>query len=136
MAYDLKLISRCCLTGHAQTTKKSRLPLREAGFYNEVLYPARSAVIVPVVVVVIRVRRTTIMRVMAHPFVALPVTVAVPITVAMPAEVDHHGGLHHVRLRISLLGHGPADHSVIDLRERSCRGQKRATGQQRRQDRA
>ncbi|MEA3110439.1 MAG: hypothetical protein QOG58_238, partial [Caballeronia sp.] len=70
MAYDLKPTSRCGLTGLAQKTKKNRLPLREAGVYNEVLYSARSAVIVPVVVVVIRVRRTTIMRVMAHPFVA------------------------------------------------------------------
>ena len=63
-------------------------------------------------------RGTRIMRMVAHPFVALPVAVAVPIAVAMPAEVDHHVGLHHVGLCITLLRHGAVDHAVIDLRER------------------
>jgi hypothetical protein len=79
-----------------------------------------------VVVVAIRVRRTMlrtrIVRMMTHPFIALPITVAVPIAVSMPAEVYDHIGLHHVRLRVILLGHGAVNHAVINLSERGCTG--------------
>ena len=96
--------------------------MREAGIRSEALLRlTRSAVIRAVVVVAIRVRRTMlralVVRMVAHPFVALPVTVAVPIAVAMPAEVQNHIGLHHVRLRIILLRHGAVNHAVIDLSE-------------------